>query len=160
MGPPEGRENWAQIWPRWPRLFLYLLKEIFNMWGEAPEVARDQLGALRSHRWIPAQVREGIRKCVLGSSWRSAWGWPAGAGAGGRGVDEGLVLPPRMAPRLHPSSHSPHSSRSLTDLGSGPISASCLAVRTWASDFTSLRLSFPVLTLMSVMSSAVPGVER
>lgn len=73
MGPSDGRQNWAQTWPRWPRprLFLYLLKENFNTWGEASEMARDQHGALRSHRWVPAQVREGITMCVPESSWRS-----------------------------------------------------------------------------------------
>lgn len=98
--------------------------------------------------------------CVPESSRRSVWGWPAGAGAGGRGVHEGLVLPPGMAPRLYLSNHSPHSSRSPTDLGSNPVSAPCPAVWKWARDFASLRLSLPILTSMSVPGFAAPGAER
>lgn len=87
-------------------------------------------------------------------------GVACGASVGGRGVHEGLVLPPGMAPQLYLSNHSPHSSRSPTDLGSNPVSAPCPAVWKWARDFASLRRSLPILTSMSVPGFAAPGAER
>lgn len=80
MGPPEGRENWAQTWPRWPRLFLYLLKEIFNTWGEAPEVARDQLGSLKEPQ-VDSSSGEGGHKKVCS---RKLMAVSVGVACGGR----------------------------------------------------------------------------
>lgn len=86
--PMTGRNSWAPLRAGKTGLkfglggpdFLYLLKEIFNTWGEAPEVARDQLGALKEPQ-VDSSSGEGGHKKVCS---RKLMAVSVGVACGGR----------------------------------------------------------------------------